>query len=74
MRRSARGVAEASCMGLLELGAEAFASERAMLRSMLGVEGCAALGEVREAAARRLDQFVMDYCHGPSRSIVRKQM
>ena len=55
-------------MGMLELGAEAFASERAMLRSMLGVEGCAALGEVREAAARRLDQFVMEYCDGPTRT------
>ena len=53
-------------MGVLELASEAFASERAMLRSMLGVEGCAALGEVREAAARRLDQFVMNYCDGPT--------
>ena len=45
-------------MGVVELAEEGFATERAMLRSMLGVEGCAALGEVREAAARRLDQFV----------------
>ena len=45
-------------MGVVQLAEEGFATERAMLRSMLGVEGCAALGEVREAAARRLDQFV----------------
>ena len=48
MRRSARGLAEAQCMGLLELAAS-FASERSMLRSLLGMESCAALAEVRAA-------------------------